>query len=57
MVAQTRTDTTFAHVLRSEWTKLISVRSTVWTMIIMVVTTVGFSVLISWATEANWAKA
>lgn len=56
MATQTRRDTTFAHVLRSEWTKLVSVRSTVWTMIIMVGTTVGFSLLISWATEANWAK-
>lgn len=43
-------------VLRSEWTKLVSVRSTVWTMVAMVVTTIGFGVLISWATEANWTK-
>jgi ABC-2 type transport system permease protein len=46
----------FPNVLRSEWTKLWSVRSTVWTTVAMVVTTVGFGVLISWATEANWTK-
>lgn len=47
----------FANVLRSEWTKIISVRSTVWTVIAMVVTTIGFGVLICWATEFNWDKA
>ena len=47
---------TFANVLRSEWTKIISVRSTVWTVIAMVVTTIGFGVLICWATEFNWDK-
>lgn len=50
------TPTSMRHVLRSEWTKLISVRSTVWTMVAMVATTIGFGVLISWATESNWAK-
>lgn len=46
----------FGNVLRSEWTKIISVRSTVWTMVAMVVSTIGFGVLISWAVEFNWDR-
>jgi ABC-type transport system involved in multi-copper enzyme maturation permease subunit len=37
----------FGDVLRSEWTKLRSVRSTYWTLIAAVFTTVGLSALIS----------
>ena len=36
-------------VIRSEWTKLWSLRSTGWTLLATVVATIGFSVLISWA--------
>jgi len=36
---------TFGHVLRSEWTKFWSVRSTWWTLFAMVVVIVGFGLL------------
>ncbi|HWW53923.1 MAG TPA: ABC transporter permease [Acidimicrobiales bacterium] len=37
----------FSNVLRSEWTKLRSVRSTYWTLLAAVIATVGISALIS----------
>jgi ABC-2 type transport system permease protein len=47
----------FGHALASEWTKIRTVKSTVWTLLAAVIVTVGFSVLIAWATVANWNKA
>jgi ABC-2 type transport system permease protein len=44
----------FSGLLRAEWTKIRSVRSTVWTLILFVVITVGFTTLFTWLTEANW---
>lgn len=44
----------FGHYLLAEWTKIRSVRSTVWTLIMFVVITVGLTALITWVTEANW---
>jgi ABC-2 type transport system permease protein len=44
----------FGHYLLSEWTKIRSVRSTAWTLILFVIITVGITALISWVTEANW---
>lgn len=44
---------TFPHVLRSEWTKFWSLRSTTWTLLATFVVTVGFSALISWGTSTN----
>ena len=41
-------------LLRAEWTKIRSVRSTVWTLLLFVVLTVGFSALFTWLTVANW---
>jgi ABC-2 type transport system permease protein len=46
--------TTFINVLRSEWVKFWSVRSTMWTLIATFVVTVGFSTLICWANEHNY---
>jgi ABC-2 type transport system permease protein len=40
----------FGHVLLSEWTKIRSVRSTVWSLIVYVVLTIGVSALICWLT-------
>ncbi len=40
----------FGHLLLSEWTKIRSVRSTVWSLIIYVILTLGISALISWLT-------
>ena len=44
----------FDHVLRAEWTKFWSVRSTMWTFIALVVVTIGISALICLAVAANW---
>jgi ABC-2 type transport system permease protein len=45
----------FWHLLQSEWTKLRSVRSTVWTLILLVVLTVGITALVAGITAAQWA--
>ena len=44
----------FGGLLASEWTKIRSVRSTAWTLIIFVVVTLGFTALFTWLTVANW---
>ena len=44
----------FPGLLRAEWTKIRSVRSTVWTLIIFVVVCIGFTALIAWLTETHW---
>jgi ABC-2 type transport system permease protein len=46
-----------AQVISSEWTKLRSVRSTGWSLLALVVATVGFSALISWGTGTNIDRA
>jgi ABC-type transport system involved in multi-copper enzyme maturation permease subunit len=45
-----------ANLLLSEWTKLRSVRSTVWSLILLVVLTLGITVLITAITAAQWNK-
>ena len=47
-------DPGFHDVLRSEWTKIRSVRSTVWALVSLVVLTVGFTGLLSWLTTSQW---
>ncbi|WP_328771490.1 ABC transporter permease [Streptomyces sp. NBC_00286] len=44
---------TFGGVLRSEWTKIRSLRSTVWTLVATVVLTIGTSALLAWAVSAH----
>jgi ABC-2 type transport system permease protein len=44
----------FGHLLAAEWTKIRSVRSTVWTIIIFAVVTIGLTALITWLTESHW---
>jgi ABC-type transport system involved in multi-copper enzyme maturation permease subunit len=44
---------TFAGVLRSEFTKIRSVRSTYWTLLALVVVTVGFGALASYGATRN----
>ena len=44
----------FPGLLRSEWTKIRSVRSTVWTLIAFVVVCIGFTALIGWLSESHW---
>ncbi len=43
--------TSFPRVVRSEWTKLRSLRSTWWTLLGLVAVTVGFSALVAWGTS------
>jgi ABC-type transport system involved in multi-copper enzyme maturation permease subunit len=40
--------------MRAEWTKIRSVRSTVWTLLIFVVVCVGLTALITWLTASHW---
>jgi ABC-2 type transport system permease protein len=47
----------FGQLLLAEWTKLRSVRSTVWSVIVFVVVTVGFTSLITGLIAANWPQA
>jgi ABC-type transport system involved in multi-copper enzyme maturation permease subunit len=47
----------FADLLRAEWTKIRSIRSTVWSLVIMVVAIIGFTVLITSLTAAQWSNA
>jgi ABC-2 type transport system permease protein len=44
----------FGHLMAAEWTKIRSVRSTVWTVIIFTVITIGLTALITWLTESHW---
>lgn len=48
---------TFVNVLRSEWTKIRSLRSTWLTLLAALVVTLGLSLLIDWAIVANWDSA
>ena len=48
-----RIGVTFPRVLRSEWIKTRTVRSTVWTLALTVVLMVGFSTLFSWGMSAT----
>ena len=41
-------------LLKSEWTKLISLRSTIASLVLLVVLTIGFTVLFTWFTVAYW---
>ncbi|HEY2506169.1 MAG TPA: hypothetical protein VGI58_06615 [Streptosporangiaceae bacterium] len=44
----------FGHLLLAEWTKIRSVRSTAWTLVLFVVATVGLTALLTWLIESNW---
>jgi len=46
--------TDFGHLLQSEWTKIRTVRSTVWSLLALVVVSVGFTALFAALTSANW---
>ncbi|MEP7019925.1 MAG: ABC transporter permease [Pseudonocardiales bacterium] len=46
--------TTFSRLLLAEWTKLRSVRSTVWSLLLLVVLTLGFTALFTWLTVSQW---
>jgi ABC-2 type transport system permease protein len=44
----------FVNLMRAEWTKIRSVRSTVWTLLIFIVVCVGLTALITWLTDSHW---
>jgi ABC-2 type transport system permease protein len=48
---------TLPRVMRSEFTKLFSVRSTAWTLLTLVAATIGFGVLACWGTNHSWPQA
>jgi ABC-2 type transport system permease protein len=43
--------------LRSEFTKIRSVRSTYWTLLVLFVITIGIGVLVCWLTASHWNQA
>ena len=45
----------FGGTLRSEWTKIRSVRSTYWTLLVLLVVSIGIGAAISAGTAANWS--
>ena len=47
----------FRRLLRAEWTKLRTVRSTIWSLTLLVVLTLGFTILLTWLTTNQWNKA
>lgn len=46
---------TAVDLVRSEWTKICSLRSTVWSFLLLVVVTLGFTALFTALTVAQWA--
>jgi ABC-2 type transport system permease protein len=49
-----RSGTLARDLMSAEWTKIRSVRSTIWTLILFVVITLGLTSLFTWLTVANW---
>jgi ABC-type transport system involved in multi-copper enzyme maturation permease subunit len=47
----------FGRLLLSEWTKIRSVRSTIASLGLLVVLTLGFTALFTWLTVSQWSKA
>jgi ABC-2 type transport system permease protein len=48
--------TGFGRLLLAEWTKIRSVRSTVWSLALLIVLTLGFTALFTWLTVLQWDK-
>jgi ABC-2 type transport system permease protein len=46
----------FGRLLLAEWTKIRTVRSTFWSLIIFVVVTVGFTGLLTWLISTSWGQ-
>jgi ABC-2 type transport system permease protein len=47
----------FGRTLHAEWTKLRTVRSTIWSLVLLVVLTLGFTGLNTWLTVSQWSNA
>lgn len=54
--AQHLSSLNFVGLLKSEWTKLVSLRSAIWSLSLLVVVTVGFTALFTWFTVAYWDR-
>lgn len=54
---QTSAAADFTGELRSEWTKIRSVRSTIWALVALVVVTIGFTALFNGLTVSQWENA
>jgi ABC-2 type transport system permease protein len=46
----------FRHVLLSEWTKLRSVRSTAWSLVVGFLLTIAFPVIFAFVTSSHWGS-
>jgi ABC-2 type transport system permease protein len=53
-VPAARWGTLARDLMSAEWTKIRSVRSTIWTLTLFVVITLGLTALFTWLTVANW---
>ena len=53
----TSATTDFVGELRSEWTKIRSVRSTIWALVALVVVTIGFTALFNLLSVTQWDNA
>ena len=53
-VPPARSGTLARDLLSAEWTKIRSVRSTIWTLTLFVVLTLGLTALFTWLTVSNW---
>jgi ABC-2 type transport system permease protein len=53
-VPAARSGTLARDLLSAEWTKIRSVRSTIWTLTLFVVITLGLTALFTWLTVSNW---
>lgn len=47
----------FRRLLLAEWTKMRTVRSTVWSLAALVVVALGITALVGWLTSSNWNQA
>jgi ABC-type transport system involved in multi-copper enzyme maturation permease subunit len=46
----------FGRLMTAEWTKLRTVRSTVWSFAILIIAVVGFTALFTWLTVQQWSQ-
>jgi ABC-2 type transport system permease protein len=53
---ETRSRLAFHRVLLSEWTKLRSVRSTAWSLVVGFLLTIAFPVIFSFVTRSHWGS-
>ncbi|KAB2343049.1 ABC transporter permease subunit [Actinomadura rudentiformis] len=47
---------TFGNVVSAEWTKVLTVRSTFWTLLAGIIVTIGLSLLLAWAFTSQYGE-